>query len=73
MNIDWSEVNRAAYQIELDHGANAFHYAVWLAENAKAESRHEEGEFWAAVAGSLRPRGVSPNCTFSTAALTREA
>lgn len=58
MTIDWVEVGRVAHQVELDHGSNAYSYAAWVAAKAKEESRLVESEFWAAVAASLRPRGL---------------
>jgi hypothetical protein len=71
MTIDWIEVNRVAYQIELDHGGNAYPYAARLTEKAKVESTPETYEFWKAVAASLRPRDISPNSSFNTDAPTR--
>jgi len=71
MSIDWIEVSRTAHQVELDHGRNGHLYAEGLSCKAKEEGRLEECEFWEAVAAALRPRGVMPNSSFNTDALTR--
>lgn len=69
MNVDWIEVSRAAYQVELDHGRNGYRYAEKLAAEAKNESRLDDSGFWAAVAAALRPRD-EPNGSFKPDAVT---
>jgi len=55
--VDFIAVSRAAYQLELDHGANAYLYAGKLANEARLEANTEKEKFWNAVAAELTPRG----------------
>lgn len=55
--VDWIEVNRAAHQLQLDHGQRAYVYATKLAIEAEQEKKKtEDAEFWNAVSASLAPR-----------------
>lgn len=54
--VDFSPVSRAAYQLELDHGANAHLYAGKLANEAKLQANIDEERFWNAVAANLATR-----------------
>lgn len=54
--VDWIEVNRAAHQLQLDHGQRAYVYATKLAIEAEQEEKTEDAEFWNAVSASLAPR-----------------
>jgi hypothetical protein len=55
--VDYVEVGRVAYQLTKDHGPeHARLYAARLAQEAEAEGKTNEAEFWKAVAGELTPR-----------------
>ena len=58
-SIDWVEVGRVGYQLELDHGRNAYTYAGKLAEQAAKRGDEHGSEFWRAVSSSLAPRDPS--------------
>jgi hypothetical protein len=52
----WLEVGRAAHQLELDHGRNAYNYAEKIAIKAEQDGIKEDAMFWNAVSASLKPR-----------------
>jgi len=54
--MDYIEVGRTAHQLERDHGVNAWSYAKRLADEAEAEGKGDEAEFWRAVFKTLEPR-----------------
>lgn len=56
--VDYIEVTRTAYQLQKDHGRNAWQYAERLAHEAAAEGKAQAAEFWKAVAAAIAPRGV---------------
>ena len=59
MPLDCVEVNRAAYQLALDHGSRAHLYAEKLATAAHEKMLDEDEEFWRSVAAALQPRTSS--------------
>jgi len=61
MTVDWIEVGRVSHQVEIDHGRNGYLHAERLATKAREGSRHDEGDFWSAVAETLRPRRDEAN------------
>ena len=52
----WLEVGRAAHQLELDHGRNAYNYASKLAIKVEQDGSKDDVKFWKAVSVSLKPR-----------------
>lgn len=54
--VDYTEVGRTSYQLERDHGQNAYKYAVRMAGEAESDGKSDEADFWKAVAASLKPR-----------------
>jgi hypothetical protein len=58
---DWVEnvtaaVSKAADQLGRDHGSHAYDHAARLAQEARAEEKTDEAEFWGAVSTALTQR-----------------
>ena len=58
-NVDWKEVGREAYELQLRHGRNAAAYAAKLAEKAARGGMPDAEAFWRAVYATLRPRAFA--------------
>jgi hypothetical protein len=58
-NVDWNEVGREAYELQLRHGRYAAAYAAKLAERAARGGMPEAEAFWRAVYATLRPRAFA--------------
>jgi hypothetical protein len=56
VQIDYTEVGKAAYPLGVDHGRNAHMYAARLAQESEAQDKPEEAAFWRAVSAALTPR-----------------
>jgi len=54
--VNYVDVFRAAHQLALDHGHNAYLHAAKLAREANVEGKTNEAEFWNAVSAALTPR-----------------
>ncbi len=54
--VNFVEVDRQGYELELRHGRDAWKYAARRSEQASAEGKPDEAVFWLAVANSLKPR-----------------
>lgn len=55
-NVDFVEVGRMAHELANRHGRNSHQHAARMAEEALADGKTDEADFWKAVEHSLKPR-----------------